>query len=90
MKPSAPPDPLALRAEPVERLTISLPQSALLALYHYCLRSDADASKIPVAAARIVAAFLDRDVDFKRWRQAQGDALPASIPRRSGRGDRRA
>lgn len=82
---TARPDPLALRDEPTERLTVTLPRSTVVALHHYCLRSGADAGKIPVAAARIIDAFLERDTAFKRWRADQGDKLPATLPARSSK-----
>ena len=77
-KPDA--DPLALRDQPVVRLAVALPLDTALALYHYCLRSGADEAKLPVAAARIVAAFLDRDAGFKRWRHERRDSLPTAVP----------
>ena len=80
--PDADADPLALRDRPVVRLAVVLPADTALALYHYCLRSGADESKLPVATARIVAAFLERDADFKQWRDERRHTLPTSIPRR--------
>lgn len=75
-------DPLALRDQPVVRLIVILPADTALALYHYCLRSGTDESKLAVASARIVAAFLERDADFTQWRDERRDTLPTSIPRR--------
>ncbi len=86
-------DPLALCDQPVFRLALALPADTALALYHYCLRSGADDAKLPVAAARIVAAFLDRDLPFKRWRDERRETLPTSIPgrdRAARKGARRA
>lgn len=79
------PDPLALRAEPSEQLKIRLTRSTHLALFHYCLMHGADASRMPLAVARIVDAFLSRDATFKRWRAEHGAALPAAVPRRTPR-----
>jgi hypothetical protein len=75
-------DPLGLRDQAVVRFTVPLPLDTAIALYHYCLRSGADEAKLPVAAARIVTAFLDRDEAFKRWRDEHGETLPAALPRR--------
>jgi hypothetical protein len=84
------PDPLALRSERTARLTLTLPDSTLLALYHYCLSRDADAHKMTRAASSILTAFLSRDATLKRWRAAQGASLPATVPSRSKCGGRRA
>ena len=75
-------DPLALRDQPVVRLALTLPADTALALYHYCLRSGTDEAKLPVAAARIVTVFLERDLPFKRWCDERRDALPTCIPAR--------
>lgn len=84
-------DPLALQDEPTEKLMLKLPRSTHLALYHYCLLHGANASKMSLAVARIVDAFLSRDATFKRWRAERGETLPTSVPRRSARrGDERA
>jgi len=78
-------DPLSLRDEPCERLTLKLPRSTHLALYHYCLMQGANAAKVPLAVARIVDVFLSRDGAFKRWRATQGETLPTDVPRPSSR-----
>jgi hypothetical protein len=86
-------DPLALRDQPVVHLAVPLPADVALTLYHFCLRSGADESKLPVAAARIVAAFLDHDDAFKSWRNERQSTLPSAIPterRRPGRSGRHA
>lgn len=86
---SLPRDPLTLRPEACERLTVKLPESTFLALYHYCLMHQTDVSRMPYAVARIVDVFLTRDATFRRWRDAQRDTLPSSVPRRSPRSPRR-
>jgi hypothetical protein len=78
-------DPLALRDQPVVRVTVPLPADTALALYHYCIRSGADETKLAVAAARIVAAFLDRDTAFRRWRDERLETLPTALPGRPGK-----
>ncbi len=87
-------DPFALRDQPVVRLTVQLPADTALAVYHYCIRSGADESKMPVALVRIAAAFLERDAGFRRWRASQAEALPQAVPvrraRRARAGGRRA
>jgi hypothetical protein len=88
--PTRPTDPLALHAEPTRRLTVTLTERTLLALYHYCLARDADATKMPRAAATIISTFLTRDATLKRWRTAQGAAAPTTIPRSSHRAGRHA
>lgn len=82
-------DPLALRDQPTFRMALVLPTDTALALYHYCLRSGADVSKLSVAAARIVALFLDRDVPFKRWRNEHTATLPEALPDKTDRPARR-
>ncbi len=84
-------DPFRLQREVTTRLTLTLTESTHLALYHFCLSRDADAAKMPRAAARIVSSFLARDAALRRWCAAQGRALPTCVPSRATkRGARRA
>lgn len=82
--------PLTLHKPRTVRLTLTLPETTLLALYHYCLANDADAATLPRAAAVIVTDFLTRDATLRRFRAAHGATLPSTVPRSPRRGARHA
>lgn len=71
---------LDLSDGPPHKLVLRVPQATLLGLYQYCLWRGTDGSKVGLGAARMIAAFLERDRAFQRWRAAQADALPTVLP----------
>lgn len=76
--------PLDLEEEKVVKITIPIPESLHVSLYHYCLWRKVGASKIPVAATKALMAFVENDRAFAEWRASQSN-LPPRVPDSSRR-----